>query len=279
MFTIPGRKSALRLFGWGTIGLQFVACGTTSSVTTDGGAVILTDAEPPPSPINDAGATDANAAADALVDDADADSSAVDAGECVLIQSGNRISGCEFSHVSLVVNLSKVRDGGSVCSDPATCCETSTEEADASAPVPISFDLDTGALTWNGRVFEALTKVPPAGDSGAVVYRATAPKNTSETVDAGASVLLASDASLTGYSGMIPRWLTARSGGGGGVAGETVQFPGTVTEARFDPVAGTLTLTSFRLPNLVTGSGCNPSAKITLRTGLAVLRIQDAGRD
>jgi len=155
----------------------------------------------------------------------------------------------------------------------------STETVDASAAGTLSFDLDTGALTWNGHVFEPLTRQPNSGDGGPVVYRDFAPKNTSEVIRVGGSILVAADASLTGYSGIFPQWFGARAGDGGGVAGETLQSGGTLTEARFDADAGTLTVSSLRFPTLTTGTGCNPSAKITIRTGVAAVSPSDAGGD
>lgn len=280
MVYLSSMSSGVRRAGLVSFVLAAAACGTSLVVGDDSGVASGPDAAAtvfvPPS---DGSAGDsARPESDAGLGDAEPDSA--DSGACTLVRSGNVISGCKVSTVSLQVNLSKVKDGGTLCADPLkSCCETSTEIVDASAPGTILFDLDTGALTWNGRVFEPLTRDPNSGDGGPIQYNVLPPTNTVETIDVGRSILMSADASRAGYDGFFPPWLAAHSGGGGGVAGETIQSVGTITRAEFDPVAGTLSLYSYRLPTLTTGNGCNPNAKIAVRADLGLVQGQDAGRD
>jgi len=180
---------------------------------------------------------------------------------------------------ALTATLSHVQDGGTACpSAPGTCCETSADRSSGAARVPFSFDLDTGVLVWDGKTFEPLRKLPQSPDGGKVTYDVRAPTNTKETIEVGSSVLNKADASLSGYSGVLAPWLSARAGGDGGTAGDRI-YMSTETVVVYDPAAGTLSVVSFREPVLTTGTGCNPSGQLRVNTATVRVAGADASGD
>ena len=267
---------------WALLGLVLAACGTSLPFIGDDagespGLDAATTTEPP---ANDGAGRDSSWPLDAdagVEPDADADAAAGDSGACVLIRNGNVISGCSLSSVGLTASLAKVRDGGTICPprDPV-CCELSSHASDASLPVSLSFDLDTGVLIWNGIVFQPLTKQTPRVDGGPVTYDRLPPANTRETLEVGRSLLLAGDASMVGADGLISPWLAVRPGEGG-IAGEVISSTGFWTPVTFDANNGTLAVKSSRYPQIITGNGCNPTGLLKLEIEAGVL--QDAGRD
>ncbi|MBK8215447.1 MAG: hypothetical protein IPK71_17035 [Myxococcales bacterium] len=89
--------------------------------------------------------------------------------------------------MSFSTTLAEPREGGA-CAPGTTpfqengvdCCITGADASVADVPVPVTFDVDSGVLVWNGRVFAAM----PGPE-----YKVFPPTNTEETYDAAASVL------------------------------------------------------------------------------------------
>lgn len=264
------RSMFVRL-SWAAPAAWFVACSAALPLLEDkdggGSDAALPDGFSPPPDGSGPSPTDAG------VDGEPADSSIDASATCVpgpLSQDGSVVFGCMPTSVSFAATLSDPRDGG-VCPPGTTplqengfdCCITGSDASVDDVPVAVTFDVDSGVLVWNGRVFAAM----PGPD-----YKAFPPTNTEETYDAAASVLVRGGASLAGYDRFFRIYRSANIQGG--------NFNmSTVTRVTLDPDAGTIQLGSERQPNAIYTATCSSRARIRMTTPVVPFGARDAASD
>jgi hypothetical protein len=187
-----------------------------------------------------------------------------------LMQDGSVVFGCVPTSVSFSTTLAEPREGGA-CAPGTTpfqengvdCCITGADASVADVPVPVTFDVDSGVLVWNGRVFAAM----PGPE-----YKVFPPTNTEETYDAAASVLARGGASLAAYERFFRVYRAADVPGG--------DFDmSTYTRVTLDLDAGTFALRSERRPNAIYTMTCSSRARVRMTTPEVPLGARDAARD
>lgn len=187
-----------------------------------------------------------------------------------LRQDGSVIFGCLPTHVAFSAVIYEPLEAGTCppgmtksFADGYECCAIAVDASATDVPVEISFDVDSGVLVWNGRVFAAMPGPP---------YQAFPPTNNEETYDAAASVLARGGASLGDYERFFKIYRAATSQGGDFTMS-------TVTRVTLDPDAGTLAVVSRRHPNAIYAQTCWSRARIVMTTPTVSVGTRDAGSD